>query len=89
MVGYHTIQEFLTDKSFDFFAFYTKVNKPVKSIIRHLAGNISTEDISVALQEKNYDISSVKQMTTKCPTPEGAVAHTSIPLFQVTIPRNR
>jgi hypothetical protein len=87
MVDYNTIQKFLTDKSLDFFAFHTKANKPVKANIRHLAGNISAEGISAALQEKNYDISSVKQMTAEHPTPEGGVAHTSTPLFQVMIPR--
>jgi hypothetical protein len=50
MVDYNAIQKFLNEKN-HFFTFYTKVDKPVKIVIRHLPGNTSAEDITVALQE--------------------------------------
>jgi hypothetical protein len=54
-----------------------------------LPGNTSADNITVALQEIYYDVISVKQMTTKHLTPEGEVTHTSLPLFLVTIARNK
>jgi hypothetical protein len=52
-------------------------------------GNTSAEDITLAIQEIDYDIISVKQMTAKPTTPEGEVTHTSLPLFLVTVTRNQ
>jgi hypothetical protein len=60
--------------------FYTKADKPVKAVIRNLSGSTSSEDITVVLQELDYDVISVKQMTTKRPTPEGGVTHLRPPL---------
>jgi hypothetical protein len=48
MVNYNAIQKFLTEKSLHFFIFYTKTDKSVKAVIRHLPGNTSAEDITVA-----------------------------------------
>jgi hypothetical protein len=88
MVDYNAMQKFFAEKSLQFFTFYTKVDKLVKTVIRHLPGNTSAEGITVALQERDYDVISVKQMTAKCPTPEGGITHTSLPLFLVTLVRN-
>jgi hypothetical protein len=52
-----------------------------------LPGNISAENITVALQETDYDITSVKQMIAKRSTPEAEVTHTSLPLFLFTLAR--
>jgi hypothetical protein len=89
MVAYAAKQKFLTEKNLHFVTFYTMVNKPVKAVIGYLPGNISAEDIPVALQETDYDSISVKQMTANHPTPEGGVTHTSLPLFLVTLERNK
>jgi hypothetical protein len=81
MVDYNAIQNFWTERNFHFFIFYTKADKPINAIIKHLPGNISTEDITVALQETDYVIS-VKQMTTKCPTSEGGITPSlSLPTY--------
>jgi hypothetical protein len=48
MVNYNAIQKFLTEKNLHFFIFYTKTVKLVKAVIRHLPGNTSAEDITVA-----------------------------------------
>jgi hypothetical protein len=85
MADYYAIQKFLTDKNLCFFTFYRKVDKLVKAVIRYLPGNMSAEEITVVLQEIDYDVISVKQMTVKCGTPEGAVIHASIPLCLVTL----
>jgi hypothetical protein len=65
-----------------------ETQRPIKAVVRHLAGRTSSEDISVVLQELDYDIIIVKQMTAKRPTPEGGVTHVSLPLLLVTLLRN-
>jgi hypothetical protein len=62
-----------------FFTFYTKAEKPVEVVIRHLPGNIPAEDIIAALHEMDYDVITAKQMTSKRPTPERRVTHILIP----------
>jgi hypothetical protein len=61
----------------------------VKPVIRHLSNNTSSEDITVTLQELGYKVISLKQMTAKHPSPEGAVSLISIPLFLITLGRNQ
>jgi hypothetical protein len=51
VVDYNTIRKFITEKNLHLFAFYTKADKLVKAVIRHLSGNNSAEDITVDLQE--------------------------------------
>jgi hypothetical protein len=75
MVDYDAIQKFFTGKNLHFITFYTKIDKQVKAIIRHLTGNTSAEDITVTLQEIDCHVISVKQMTSKHPTPKGG-SHT-------------
>jgi hypothetical protein len=66
-VDYNAIQKFLAEKNLHFFTLYTKVDKPRKAVIRHLLGNTSAEDNTVALQEIHYGVISVKQMTANVP----------------------
>jgi hypothetical protein len=73
MMDYNAMQKFLTGKNLHFFTFYTKTDKPVNAVIRYLPGNISAEDITVTLQESNYVVIEVKQVTAKRTTPEGGV----------------
>jgi hypothetical protein len=54
-----------------------------------LPGNISAEDITVALQKMDYDVINVKEKTAKRPTPEGQVTYTSLHLSLVVIARNQ
>jgi hypothetical protein len=65
------------------------VDKSVEAVIKHLLGNISAEDTTVALQEIDYNAISAKQMTTKRFTSEGGVTHTSLPLFLDMLARNK
>jgi hypothetical protein len=88
MMDYNTAQILRTEKNIHFFTIYTKADKPDKAVIRHLPGNALAEDITVALQDVDYDVISVKQMTTNRSILEGGVTHTSLPLFLVTLATN-
>jgi hypothetical protein len=57
--------------------------------MKYLRGNTSAEDITVALQEIDYDFINVKQITAKRLTPEGGVTHATFPLFLVTVARTQ
>jgi hypothetical protein len=48
-------QKFHTERCLPYFTFHTKVNKPVEAAIRHMPGNISSEDFTMALQELDSD----------------------------------
>jgi hypothetical protein len=89
MADHKATQNLLSQKGLPFFAFYTEGDKPVKAAIRHLPSNTSSEDITVALQELEYEVISVKQMTAKRPTPAGGVSLVSLPLFLITLVRNQ
>jgi hypothetical protein len=67
MVDHNAIQKSLTEEN-HFYIFYTKVDEPVKAVIGQFPGNLSVEDIIVALQEiRVYFVISMKQMTTNIP----------------------
>jgi hypothetical protein len=89
-LDYNATQKFLTEQNLHFSTFYTKTDKLVKAVIRHLPANISAQDMIVAFQEIDYDVISLQQMTAKRPTPEGGFSHTPPPpLFLVTLTRNQ
>jgi hypothetical protein len=93
MADYKALQNFLSQKCVSFFTFYTKGDKQVKAVIRHLLKISSSEDNTVALQELGYEIISVKQMTAKRPFPEGRVSLVSLPqksldIFKISSLRN-
>jgi hypothetical protein len=89
MADYKAIQNLSRQKDLQFFTFYTKGARAVKSVIRHLPSNTSSEDITVALKELGYEAISVKQMTAKRPSPEGRVTLVSLPFFLITLVRNQ
>jgi hypothetical protein len=89
MVHYNATQRFRTENNLHFFTFYTKADKPVEVLIKHFPGNISAENITVTLKDMKYDVINVKEMTAKRATLEGVVTHTSLPLFTVTLARNK
>jgi hypothetical protein len=60
-----------------------ETQRPVKAVIKHLADSTSSEDMTVALQELDYDVISVKQNAVKRPSPEGGVTHIALPLLLV------
>jgi hypothetical protein len=47
--------------------FYPQSDKPIKALIRHLLINISSQAINIDFPELDYDVISVKQITTQMP----------------------
>jgi hypothetical protein len=61
MVDYNAIQKFLTEKNLRIFTFYTKVINLLQPLSGICLANISAQDITVSLQEIDYNVISVKQ----------------------------
>jgi hypothetical protein len=89
MADYKAVQNLISQRGLPFFSFYTKGDEPVKSVLRHLPNNTSSDDITVVLQESGYDVINVKQMTAKRPSPEGGVTPVYLPLLLITLVRNQ
>jgi hypothetical protein len=49
-----------TKKNLPIITFYTKVDKPIKAVTRHLSGNSSSKDTTMALQDLGYDVIIIK-----------------------------
>jgi hypothetical protein len=89
MPDYKTIKKLSSQEDLPFFTFYTKGDKPVKAVIRHLTNNTSSEYITVALQVFGSEDICVKQMTAKRSSPEGGVTLVFIPLFLISLVTNQ
>jgi hypothetical protein len=55
-----TTHNLFTEKNLPINSFYTKADKSVKAVTRHLPKNSSSEDTTVAPQELGYDIVIIK-----------------------------
>jgi hypothetical protein len=64
MADYSVIREYLSSQNLNYFIFYPKSMKPIKAVIRHLPGNTPAEELYEGLVELDFEIISVKQMST-------------------------
>jgi hypothetical protein len=90
MADYKVIQTLLTNYGLPYFTFYTKSDKSIKAVTRHLPSNISSEDLTVAFLELGYEVISGKQMTADGPSGkrESVTCHLPLSLFLVTLARS-
>jgi hypothetical protein len=63
MADFSAIKTF-TSQKLSFFSIFSKSQKPIKAIIRHLPSITLAEKICGALVELSFDVISIKQMTT-------------------------
>jgi hypothetical protein len=87
MADYSAIIHYLDCQLLNHYTFFPKSEKPIKAVLRHLLTDTPAEDISNALVELDYDIISVKQMTSSKNIRDGGTQVTNLPLFLVTLPR--
>jgi hypothetical protein len=64
MSDYSVIRTYLDSKSLNYYTFYSKSEKPIKAVIRHLPTDTPAEYISNGLIDLGFDVVSVKQMTS-------------------------
>jgi hypothetical protein len=87
MEDFQAIKSHLEENNLSFFTFYTKTEKPIKAVIRHLPHNTPANDICDGLVSLGFDVISVKQMTTTRRSPPEDPKTLNLPLFLVTLPR--
>jgi hypothetical protein len=87
MADYSAIRTYFDTHKLNYFTFYAKSEKPIKTVIRHLPIDTPAEDISNGLVDLGFDIISVKQMTTTRPSDSGR-NQINLPLFLITLRRN-
>jgi hypothetical protein len=77
----------LENDNLAYFIFYSKHEKPIKAVMRHLPPNSPAEGISDGLVSLGFDVVSIKDMTaTRRSPPEGSTTK-NVPLLLLTLPR--
>jgi hypothetical protein len=84
MVDYQSVKGHF--EALPYNTFYPKSERPIKAVIRHLPINTPAKDIAEELVDLDFELISVRQMSTARRSPEGATSIT-LPLFLVTLSR--
>jgi hypothetical protein len=86
MADFLAIKSHFEGNNLSFCTFYTKTEKLIKAMIRHLPINTPAEDICDGLVSLGSDIVNVKQMTTSRWSSPEEPRLSNLPLFLVTLP---
>jgi hypothetical protein len=70
LVCHKVAQAFLSENNLNLSTIYVKVKNPVKPVASLLPGSTPVEDIRVGLQEQEYGVTSLKQVTVKTLLPK-------------------
>jgi hypothetical protein len=89
MADYVAIKRHFDLNQLSYFTFHPKCEKPIKAVIRHLRSDTPAEDISQELTALGFNVTSVRQMTVSRSLPQGGSQAVHIPLFLVTLTRNK
>jgi hypothetical protein len=86
MADFQSIKSHFVSQNLSYYSF-SKSEKPIKAVIRHLPHNTPAEDISDGLLSLGFEVVSIKQMTAICRSPPEESKIINLPLFLVTLPR--
>jgi hypothetical protein len=87
MADFHFVKPLFDSQNLPYYSFFTKSEKPIKAVIRHLPQNTPAEDISDGLVSLDLDVVSAKQITATRRSPPEESKIINLPLFLVTLPR--
>jgi hypothetical protein len=76
MVDYQSVKAHFETNNLSYYTFYPKSQKLIKAVICHLHQNTPAEDIRNGLVDLDFDVISVKQMSTTRRSPEGTTSIT-------------
>jgi hypothetical protein len=86
MVDYQSVKGHFEANNLPYSTFYTKSERPIRVVIRHLPLNTPAKDLAEGLVYLGFEAISVRQMSTARRSPEGATSIT-LSLLLVTLPR--
>jgi hypothetical protein len=87
MTDFSAIKSHFDNKGMSYFTFYPKSQKPVEAVIRHLPNSTPAENIYDGLMSLDFDVISVKQMTTNRRSSAEGTTSVNLPLFLITLTR--
>jgi hypothetical protein len=87
--GYSTIKSYLQKNNLHYFTFSPNSEKPNKEIIRHLPPDTTVEVTSNSFGILRFNIINVRQIVATRKAPNGQTHVGPIPLFLVTLTRNK
>jgi vacuolar-type H+-ATPase subunit I/STV1 len=87
MTDISAIRKYLEQNNLSYFTLFPKSKKPIKAVERYLPANTPAQDISEWVVDLDFDIISVKQMSTsRRSKSEGSIPQ-QLSLFLITLPR--
>jgi hypothetical protein len=76
------------EQYFHHFTFSPNSEKPTKAVIHHLPPDMPAEDISSSLEDLDFNVFNVRQMTATQTGPNGQIHMEPLPLLLITLTRN-
>jgi hypothetical protein len=86
MADFQSVKPHFDSQNLSYYSFFTKSEKDIKAVIRHLQHNTPGEDILDGLFSVGFDVS-IKQMTVTRRLPPEEYKIINLPMFLVTLPR--
>jgi hypothetical protein len=86
MGKYQSLKGHFEANNLSYSTFYSKSERSIKAVIRHLPIHTPAKDIAEGLADLGFEVISVRQMSTARRSPEETTSIT-LPLFLVTLPR--
>jgi hypothetical protein len=84
MAVYSASKCYLVKNNLHYFTFSPKSKKPIMAVIRHLPPDTPAENTSNSLQDLDFNVINVRQMTAS----DGEAYVETLPLFLATLVRN-
>jgi hypothetical protein len=63
MANFQSVKFYFDSQNLSYISCFSKSEKPIKAVIRHLPHNTAAEDIFDGLVSLGFDVVSIKQMT--------------------------
>jgi hypothetical protein len=88
LADFQSVKSYFDLRQLSYFSFFSKSEKPIKAVIRHLPINTPAEDISDGLVNLAFDVISVKKLTTTRRSAADDPKSSNLHLFLITLPRS-
>lgn len=88
MVDYKKVCDKISAAMVSYHTYTPESEKPIRSILKGLASNITEDEVKADLMEKNLRITEVKQFIKKVAEQNGQVTEVKLPIFSIKFDQN-